>query len=289
MVPIPPSPCWVIVVTVPGPLVDRRGGTRTTSSSLLTMTVCCTHIAEMTSPSVLVDVLDVVECGMAAFQAHAAHRWLAEASWPERPRPAGVGRAAAGLLRPVRRRVSVAGRGGRRRVHQMQAHLAHALSAAEPARAVLGEDGGVRTDPAPIGPNDPDDFIYPGCRAWGRNDGLSGAAPGPRRLRSARPAQAAFDRLVSKFSLTTVLRDVVLPFLADLGFGGSGDGKVARNGTFASDVHPGAQAAPGLGNGHGPRAVLACPQERRPGADDLGVRPRPHRSPIDLGGPRSRS
>ena len=55
-----------------------------------------------------------------------------------------------GLLRPVR---SAGGfrlytEADERRVRQMQAHLAHGLSAAEAARAVLGENSGVRTDPA---------------------------------------------------------------------------------------------------------------------------------------------
>ena len=74
-------------------------------------------------------------------------------------------------------------------------------------------------------------------------------------------AQAVFDRLVSDLSLTTVLRDVVLPYLAELGERWErGTASVAQE-HFATNVIRGRLAglARGWGNGHGPRAVLACP------------------------------
>src|ERR1700730_15606962 len=74
-------------------------------------------------------------------------------------------------------------------------------------------------------------------------------------------AQAALDRLVSDLSLTTVLRDVVLPYLTELGERwASGTASVAQE-HFASNLIRGRLAglARGWGNGHGPRAVLACP------------------------------
>ena len=158
-----------------------------------------------------------------------------------------------GLLRPVR------SAGGFRlyseadalRVRRMQAHLAHGLSAAEAARAVLGEDSGARAH--------------------------LGRAAAPRRAASAAgelsgdfrqaldafdepAAQAVLDRLVSDLSLTAVLRDVVMPYLTELGERWErGTASVAQE-HFASNVIRGRLAglARGWGNGHAPRAVLAC-------------------------------
>jgi MerR family transcriptional regulator, light-induced transcriptional regulator len=159
-----------------------------------------------------------------------------------------------GLLQPVR---SAGGfrlysEADARRIRQMQAHLARGLSAAEAARSVLREDSepGADQDPA-------------------------SSASGPRAtaselceaLRTALDAfdeptaQAVLDRLVSDLSLTTVLRDAVLPFLADLGQRWEqGTATVAQE-HFASNVIRGRLAglARGWGNGQGPRAVLACP------------------------------
>ena len=159
-----------------------------------------------------------------------------------------------GLLQPVR------SAGGFRlyseadesRVRRMQAHLARGLSAAEAARAALGEDSGTQAD-------------------HGRAVGQHRTAPAGRALsgdlRQALDsfdepaAQAALDRLVSDLSLTTVLRDVVLPYLTELGERWeSGTASIAQE-HFASNLIRGRLAglARGWGNGHGPRAVLACP------------------------------
>jgi len=149
-----------------------------------------------------------------------------------------------GLLQPVR------SAGGFRlyseadesRVRRMQAHLARGLSAAEAARAVLGEDDGA-----------------------GRAAPAAGELPGDlRRALDAfdePAAQAALDRLVSDLSLPAVLRDVVLPYLTELGQRWeSGTASIAQE-HFASNLIRGRLAglARGWGNGHGPRAVLACP------------------------------
>ncbi len=151
-----------------------------------------------------------------------------------------------GLLQPVR------SAGGFRlyseadesRVRRMKAHLARGLSAAEAARAVLGEDNGA---------------------GHGRAAPAAGALPGALRQAldafDEPAAQAVLDRLVSDLSLTTVLRDVVLPYLTELGERWeSGTASVAQE-HFASNVIRGRLAglARGWGNGHGPRAVLACP------------------------------
>jgi MerR family transcriptional regulator, light-induced transcriptional regulator len=159
-----------------------------------------------------------------------------------------------GLLQPVRsaggfRLYSAADEG---RIRRMQAHLAYGLSAAEAARTVLREDGSDSMDLArPAGPDlaastvselaaalrqTLDDFDEPG-------------------------AHAVLDRLLSDLSLTTVLRDVVLPYLAELGERWQrGTASIGQE-HFASNILRGRLAglARGWGAGHGPRAVLACP------------------------------
>ena len=158
-----------------------------------------------------------------------------------------------GLLQPVR------SAGGFRlyseadalRVGRMQAHLARGLSAAEAARAVLGEDSGAgrprpgrRADRAPPAAGE-----------------LAGALRQALDAFDEPAAQAVLDRLLSDLSLTTVLRDVVLPYLTELGERWErGTASVAQE-HFASNLIRGRLAglARGWGNGHGPRAVLACP------------------------------
>src|SRR3954451_22824375 len=89
------------------------------------------------------------------------------------------------------------------RIRRMQAHLDAGLSAAEAAQAVLAE---ANVEPA-------------GATAA---DGVEVAALS-RSLREALDAldeptaQAVLDRLLSELSLRTVLREVVMPYLADLG------------------------------------------------------------------------
>jgi len=159
-----------------------------------------------------------------------------------------------GLLQPVR------SAGGFRlyseadesRVRRMRAHLAHGLSAAEAARAVLAEDSGTPAD-----------------HGWAAGPRRTAPATGELAgdLRQALDAfdepaaQAVLDRLMSDLSVTAVLRDVVLPYLTELGERWkSGTASVAQE-HFASNLIRGRLAglARGWGNGHGPRAVLACP------------------------------
>src|SRR5271165_5844339 len=158
-----------------------------------------------------------------------------------------------GLLQPVR------SAGGFRlyseadalRVGRMQAHLARGLSAAEAARAVLGEDSGAGADPGRAGPH----------RAPPAAGELSSDLRQALDAFDEPAAQAVLDRLVSDLSLTAVLRDVVLPYLAELGERWErGTASVAQE-HFASNLIRGRLAglARGWGNGHGPRAVLACP------------------------------
>jgi MerR family transcriptional regulator, light-induced transcriptional regulator len=156
-----------------------------------------------------------------------------------------------GLLQPVR------SPGGYRlysgadesRVRRMQAYLAGGLSAAEAARAALGADS------APAG------------QAGGDGPAAPAAGGHGTALRQALDAfdepaaQGALDRLFADLSVPAVLREIVLPYLADLG-------KRWQRGTasialehFASNVIRGRLAglARGWGSGHGPQALLACP------------------------------
>ena len=145
-----------------------------------------------------------------------------------------------------------------RRVRRMQAHLAAGLSAAEAARAAVNED-------------------LPGLRPPAGTGSVGGGRAGPAQDlaqsldRLDEPgAQAALDRLLAGFTMETVLRDTLLPYLHDLGDRWEG-GQVSIAGEhFASNLLRGRLAglARGWGDGHGPRAVLACP----PGEQhDLGL------------------
>jgi DNA-binding transcriptional MerR regulator len=149
-----------------------------------------------------------------------------------------------GLLRPVR------SAGGFRlyseadalRIRRMQAHLARGLSAAEAARAVLGED--VEGDRTPSTASE-----------------LYGALRQALDAFDEPAAQAVLDRLLSDYSLATTLREIVLRYLAELGERWEqGTASIAQE-HFASNVLHGRLAglARGWGTGHGPLAILACP------------------------------
>jgi MerR family transcriptional regulator, light-induced transcriptional regulator len=154
-----------------------------------------------------------------------------------------------GLLRPVR------SAGGFRlyseadawRIRQMQAQLARGLSAAEAARSVLAstEDPGVKVGPGRL-------------PATARE--LAGTLREALDAFDEQTAQAVLDRLMSDLSVPAVLRDIVLPFLAELGQRWEhGTASIAQE-HFASNLIRGRLAglARGWGDGHGPRAILAC-------------------------------
>ena len=159
-----------------------------------------------------------------------------------------------GLLRPLRsqggfRLYSV---DDERRVAAMRSHLERGLSAAEAARLTLAEQ---RTA-APPG----DTALVRGARAL--RDALD------RLDESA--AQSQLDRLLSDFSVETVLREVVLTYLHELGSRWErGEASVAQE-HFASQILRGRLLglARGWDRGSGPRALLACtPGEQH----DLGL------------------
>ena len=111
-----------------------------------------------------------------------------------------------GLLQPTRstggfRLYSAA---DEERIRRMQAHLAEGLSAAEAARTVLRESGSGGVDRAqPAAASTVVDLATALRQALDAFDEPA--------------AQAVLDRLMSEFSLATVLRDVLIPYLAELG------------------------------------------------------------------------
>jgi DNA-binding transcriptional MerR regulator len=152
-----------------------------------------------------------------------------------------------GLLQPIR------SAGGFRlysgadeaRVQSMQRHLAAGLSASEAARLAVAE---------------PD--RAPADQGVGRAHFTESAAELSAALaRFDEPAaHAALDRLFSAFRLQTVLREVVLPYLAELGRRWErGEASVAQE-HFASNLLRGRLLglARGWADAAGPRAVLAC-------------------------------
>jgi len=151
-----------------------------------------------------------------------------------------------GLLQPVR------SPGGFRlyttadehRVRSMRRHLDAGISAAQAARLSLAEPeskAGDEGEPAGFAPltSDLGDAL----------DRLDEPA-----------AHAAVDRLLARFTLETVLRDVLLPYLHELGERWErGEASVAQE-HFASNLLRGRLLglARGWGQSAGPRAVLAC-------------------------------
>jgi MerR family transcriptional regulator, light-induced transcriptional regulator len=159
------------------------------------------------------------------------------------------------LLRPVR------STGGLRlyspadveRVRLMRRHLAEGLAAAEAAARALQAGVGEEAAPAALGPAAVRDEL---ADALDRFDE-------PR-------AQAILDRLLAVATVDTLLNEVVLPYLHELGERWQrGDASVAQE-HFASSVLRGRLLglARGWGLGLGPAAVLAClPGEQH----DLGL------------------
>jgi MerR family transcriptional regulator, light-induced transcriptional regulator len=155
-----------------------------------------------------------------------------------------------GLLRPARSEggFRLYSEADARRVRRMQDHLVRGLSAAEAARAALADDA------APGPATGPD----------GTPADVGAMAGELRRALDAfdePAAQAVLDRLVSDLSVTAILREIVLPYLAELGDRWKeGSASIAQE-HFASNLIRGRLAglARGWGDGSGPRAVLACP------------------------------
>ncbi len=134
------------------------------------------------------------------------------------------------------------------RVRAMQRHLAEGYAAGVAARMAL------RAPARPAG-TEPDD-VMAAARAE-----LGEALEGFHDVE----AQVVIDRLLAAFSVEAVLRDVVLPYLRDLGDRwGRGEVSVGQE-HFASAVLQGRLMglARGFDLGVGPRALLACPPTER--------------------------
>lgn len=176
-----------------------------------------------------------------------------------------------GLLKPVRspggfRLYTTA---DEQRVRRMQSHLARGLAAAEAARAALDEEGerpvGLPAEPAAAdGPtrervSEPTHAPLPGT-----DRGLAHLAGDLRRALDALDepaAEAVLDRLLADFTVETTLREVLLPYMRELGDRWAEDAIGVATEHFASNLLRArlASLARGWGQGRGPCAVLACP------------------------------
>jgi DNA-binding transcriptional MerR regulator len=142
-----------------------------------------------------------------------------------------------------------------RRVRRMQFHIAQGLSAAEAARTAIAE-----AQP----PAESSDLTF-GSQGSGPLD-LRGLARSLQRALDdfdEGAAQAVLDRLLSDFTLPTTLRDVVIPYLRQIGQRWErGEITIAQE-HFATNVIRGRLTglARGWGDGFGPRAIVACPPD----------------------------
>ncbi|HEX6255678.1 MAG TPA: B12-binding domain-containing protein [Euzebyales bacterium] len=140
------------------------------------------------------------------------------------------------------------------RVERMLAHLERGASAAQAAR--LASEPPAVTEPSAVGPVRLDGEV---ARLRSSLDAFDDAG-----------AHGVLDELLATFALETVLQDVILPYLRDVGDRWlSGDVTVGQE-HFASNLLRARllSLAQGWGQGAGPRAVLAAP----PGDQhDLGL------------------
>jgi len=167
-----------------------------------------------------------------------------------------------GLLKPAR---SAGGyrlysEDDERRVRRMQAHLGGGLAAAQAAHAAIADEQIAEEQTAGVPPGRRDADVP---ETAPRADLIELAASLRRALDQLDEpaAQAVLDRLLSDFTVETVLRDVLMPYLSDLGERWEqGDVSVARE-HFASHVVRGrlSSLARGWGSGRGPHVLLACP------------------------------
>jgi DNA-binding transcriptional MerR regulator len=163
-----------------------------------------------------------------------------------------------GLLRPQRSTggLRLYSSGDLDRVRTMQRHMDQGLAARE-AAALVGQ---ATAEAAPRRAGAP---LFDPARARAELGAALEAFDEPG-------AQAAFDSLLSLATLDTLLSDVVMPYLRDLGDRWErGELSVAQE-HFASNVLRGRLLglARGWGRGDGPRALLACPEGER---HDLGL------------------
>lgn len=137
-----------------------------------------------------------------------------------------------------------------RRVQRMRVYLAEGLSAAEAARAVLAERPGRPPRPITERAADP---------------GSLGALRHALDDLDERAAHVVLDQLFGSLTVEAVIRDVLIPYLRELGERwGRGEVTVGQE-HFASNLIRSRLAgmASGWGSGRGPWALLACPPGER--------------------------
>ena len=174
-----------------------------------------------------------------------------------------------GLLRPTR------SQGGFRlytaadeeRIRRMREYLARGVAAAEAARLAMDSEtsgpGAETTTPAVLAPETTADAPLP-LQVAARE--LAGALD---RF-DEEQAHAVVDRLLAAYRIETILRDLLIPYLHDLGERWAGGEVSVAQEHFASNLLRGRLLglARGWGQGRGPAAVLAClPGEQH----DLGL------------------
>jgi MerR family transcriptional regulator, light-induced transcriptional regulator len=173
-----------------------------------------------------------------------------------------------GLLRPTR------SQGGFRlytaadeeRIRRMKEYLARGVAAAEAARLAADAEpppGAETSTPAVLAPETTADGPPP-LQAAARE--LAGALD---RF-DEEQAHAMLDRLLAAYRIETILRDLLVPYLHDLGERWAGGEVSVAQEHFASNLLRGRLLglARGWGQGRGPTAVLAClPGEQH----DLGL------------------
>ncbi|WP_327636692.1 cobalamin B12-binding domain-containing protein [Kribbella sp. NBC_00482] len=136
-----------------------------------------------------------------------------------------------------------------RRVQRMRAYLAEGLSAAEAARAVLAE-------PAAAAPQPLDPVVARMAEANG-----AASLRAALDLLDERAAHVVLDQLFGALTIEAVIRDVLMPYLYELGDRWSRGEVTVGQEHFASNVIRNRLAAlsPGWGGGRGPQVLLACP------------------------------
>jgi DNA-binding transcriptional MerR regulator len=177
-----------------------------------------------------------------------------------------------GLLKPVRTAggFRLYSRADEQRVRRMQAHLARGLAAAEAARAALNEDTDrsvtmASARPAAAAePTPANAALRPDAPPTWSDRGLTGLADELRHALDGLDepaAQAVLDALFAEFTVETALREVLMPYLRDLGDRWAKGAVGVTTEHFASHLLRGrlASLTRGWGQGRGPCAVLACP------------------------------
>jgi DNA-binding transcriptional MerR regulator len=167
-----------------------------------------------------------------------------------------------GLLRPIRSAggFRLYGAEDERRVRAMQELLAAGVSARQAAEAVLSAPSGdVAALPA----------AHPRATGEGMEDSRARLAQALGRFDDV-GANAVLDRLLADVGVTTVISEVILPYLDDLGERWSNGSATIAEEHFATSLIRGRLLglARGWDGGSGPRALLACPSGE---LHDLGL------------------